>query len=204
MDDERSELRRWLAALSSENCLDRSEAAESPPDGALDDEVVAALTPLLHDSDELVRLCAAETLRWYPGPQTVAALRTFVVREADPLARAYGLSSLGWTGTSQDLSILLPETAEDRAPQIRIHALAGLHELVRRGVKHSLIALLEHDVPEVRVAAATTLATVLEERDDGDALQALEQCAERETFNGPREDILEALQRLQGSDDEPA
>lgn len=203
MDDERSELRRWLAALSSELFMERSAAAESPPDGVSDDEIVAALTPLLHDLDDLVRLCAAETLGSYPGPQSVAALRAFVAREVDPLARAYGLSSLGLIGTSQDLSILLPETAEERPPLIRIHALVGLHELVRRGVKHGLKTLLEHETTEIRVAAATALALVLEEHDDSDAMEALEQCAEREPYAARRDDILEALQRLQGAEEDP-
>jgi HEAT repeat protein len=203
MDHSRSELRRWLAALSSELSTVRSDAAESPPEGALDDEIVTGLLPLLHDPSDVVRLCAAETLGRYPGPQTVAALRAFVAREADPLARAHGLSSLGLTGTSQDLALLLPETAEDRPAHLRIHALAGLHELVRRGVKHGLMSLLEHQAPEVKVSAAEALATVLEGRDDTDAVQALEQCADRETIEARREDILEALRRLQGLDGDP-
>ena len=196
MDGRRSALERWLAALSSENSAERSDAAESPPEAALDDEIVAGLTPLLRDPSDVVRLCAAETLGRFPGPQTAAALRAFIASEADPLARAYGLSSLGGAGTSQDLSILLRETAEDRPAQIRIHALAGLHELVRRGVKHGLMALLEHEAPEIRVAAATTLATVLSARDDSDALQSLERCAESETVEALRDDIVEALQQL--------
>ena len=203
MDGQRSELTRWLAALSSENSAERSDAAESPPDGAIDDEVVAGLTPLLHDPVDVVRLCAAETLGRFPGPLAVAALRAFVAREADPLARAYGLSSLGLIGTSPEFPVLLAETAEDRPAQIRIHALVGLHELVRRGVKHGLMALLEHEATEVRVAAATALAMVLEDRDDPDTLQALEQCAERETFEARRDDITAALRRLQGIGEEP-
>lgn len=192
-----------MAALSSEVSTERSDAAESPPEGALDDEIVAGLAPLLHDPCDVVRLCAAETLGRYPGPLTVAALRAFVAREADPLARAYGLSALGLTGTSQDLPVLLAETAEDRPAQIRIHALAGLHELVRRGVKHGLMALLSHEGPEIRVSAATTLATVLETRDDDDAVQALEQCAELETIEALREDLTAALRRLQGVEEDP-
>jgi HEAT repeat protein len=202
MDDQRLELRRWLAALTSKNSAERSDAAESPPDGALDDEIVTGLMPLLHDSVDVVRLCAAETLGRYPGPPTAAALRAFIAREVDPLARAYGLSSLGLTGTSQDLSILLPETAEDRHPQIRIHALVGLHELVRRGVKHGLMALLEHEATEVRVAAATALGLVLEARSSDDVVQALERCTERETLEARRDDLIEALRRVQGIEEE--
>jgi HEAT repeat protein len=203
MDEQRAELRRWLAALSSDLSTERSDAAESPPEGALDDEIVTALVPLLRDSCDVVRLCAAETLGRYPGLQTVAALRAFVARETDPLARAHGLSSLGLTGTSQDVPTLLSETAEDRLPHIRIHALAGLYELVRRGVKIGLMSLLEHQTPEVRGAAAEALVTVLEDRDDDDAVQALEQCADRETIEARRDDLLEALRRLQGRDEEP-
>jgi HEAT repeat protein len=203
MVDQRSELARWLAALSSDNSAERSDAAESPPDQAPADKIVAGLTPLLQDLCDVVRLCAAETLGRYPGPQTVAALRDFVARETDPLAKAHGLSSLGLTGTSQDLSTLLSQTAEDRPAHVRIHALAGLYELVRRGVRHGLMALLEHEAPEVRVAAAEALATVLEARDDSDALQNLEQSAKREVMKARRDDIAAALLRLRGSEEDP-
>lgn len=203
MVDQRSELARWLAALSSDNSAERSDAAESPPEEAPADEIVAGLTPLLQDSCDVVRLCAAETLGRYPGPQTVVALRDFVARETDPLAKAHGLSSLGLTGTSQDLSTLLSQTAEDRPAHVRIHALAGLHELVRRGVKHGLMALLGHQAPEVRVAAAEALATVLEARDDSDALQSLEQSAKREVIEARRADIAAALLRLRDSEEDP-
>jgi HEAT repeat protein len=203
MVDQRSELARWLAALSSDNSAERSDAAESPPDQAPADKIVAGLTPLLQDLCDVVRLCAAETLGRYPGPQTVAALRDFVARETDPLAKAHGLSSLGLTGTSQDLSTLLSQTAEDRPAHVRIHALAGLYELVRRGVRHGLMALLEHEAPEVRVAAAEALATVLEARDDSDALQNLEQSAKREVIKARRDDIAAALLRLRGSEEDP-
>lgn len=203
MDDPRAALRRWLAALSSENEAERSDAAESPPDGALDDEIVTGLTPLLDDPSDVVRLCAAETLGRYPGPAAADALRAFIAREPDPVAKAYGLSSLGLIGTSQDFPILLAEAAEDRPGHIRIHALAGLHELVRRGVKQGLMALLRHEGPEVRVAAAGALATVLEARDDGDAERALEQCAKRETIAALRDDIGAALRRLQGIEEDP-
>ena len=121
MDDQRSELRRWLAALSSENSAERNDAAESPPEGALDDEIVAGLMSLLHDPSDVVRLCAAETLGRYPGPQ----------------------------------------------------------------------------------AAATTLATVLEVRDDDAAVQAIEQCAERETIDALRDDLTAARRRLQGIEGDP-
>ncbi len=198
-----SELSGWLAALSSELSTERSDAAESPPDGAPDDQIVRALLPLLHDPSDVVRLCAAETLGRYPGPQTVAALRDFIAREPDPLARAHGLSSLGLTGTSQDLPTLLSEAAEDRLPHIRIHALVGLHELVRRGVEMSLLSLLDHQTPEVRGAAAEALATVLEGRDDADAVQALERCADREAIAPLREALLGALRRVQGLEGDP-
>jgi HEAT repeat protein len=203
MVDPRSELTRWLAALSSDSSAERSDAAEAPPDEAPADEVIAGLVPLLQDSCDVVRLCAAETLGRYPGPQTVVALRDFVAREADPLAKAHGLSSLGLTGTSQDLSTLLAQTAQDRPAHVRIHALAGLYELVRRGVKHGMMALLGHDAPEVRVAAAEALATVLEARDDSDAVQSLEHSAEREVLKARRDDIAAALMRLRGSEDDP-
>lgn len=204
MPDPRVALERWLAALSSENCNERSDAAELPPDDATDDEIVAALLPLLDDPVEVVRLCAAETLGHFPAPRSVAALRAFIAREADPLAKAHGLSSLGLIGTSQDLAVLLPETSEDRPAHVRIHALVGLHELVRRGVKHGLVALLEHEAAEVRVAAAEGLATVLERREDGDAAQALARCAAREPSEARRDDIIAALRRVQGSDEDPA
>jgi HEAT repeat protein len=203
MSNPRTELERWLAALSSENCNERSDAAESPPDDATTDEIVAALMPLLDDPVEVVRLCAAETLGRFPGPRSVAALRAFIAREADPLAKAHGLSSLGLIGTSQDFSILLTETSVDRPAHVRIHALVGLHELVRRGVKHGLVALLEHEAVEVRVAAAEGLATVLEHREDDDAVQSLTQCAKREPSAARRHDIIAALRRVQGSDEEP-
>jgi HEAT repeat protein len=196
------EVRGWLAALSSESSTERSDAAEAPPDAAPSDEVVAALVPLLHDPVDVVRLCAAETLGRYPGPQTVAALRAFVASETDPLAKAHGLSSLGLVGTSQDLTVLLSQTAEDRSAQIRIHALAGVYELVRRGVKQSLMALLGNEAVDVRVSAAEALATVLEPRDDGDAVQSLEQCAEREVYETRREDITAAIRRVTGVDDD--
>ena len=79
-----------------------------------------------------------------------------------------------------------------------------LVELVRRGVKHSLMALLEHEAPEVRVSAATTLATVLEDRDDSDAIQSLELCAEREPVVALRDDITAALRRLQDIEEDPS
>lgn len=197
------EVRGWLAALSSESSAERSDAAEAPPDAASSDEVVAALVPLLQDPIDVVRLCAAETLGRYPGSQTVAALRAFVASETDPLAKAHGLSSLGLVGTSQDLTVLLSQTAEDRPAQIRIHALAGVYELVRRGVKHSLMALLGNEAVDVRVSAAEALATVLEPRDDRDAVQSLEECAEREVWEARREDITAAIGRVTGVDDEP-
>lgn len=201
MSDSRVEIERWRAALTSDNEADRGDAAEAPPEGAPPDEVVAGLTPLLHDPSDVVRLCAAETLGGFGGQAAAAALRAFVAREADPLAKAYGLSSLGLAGTSQDLPLLLSETAEDRPAQIRIHALVGLYELVRRGVKHGLMGLLAHDRPDVRGAAAEALATVLEARDDGDAVQRLERGAADELVEGAREGFVGALQRLQGSNE---
>jgi len=202
MSELHPEVKRWLAALANESSAERSDAAEAPPDVASSDEVVAALVPLLQDPIDVVRLCAAETLGRYPGPQTVAALRAFVATETDPLAKAHGLSSLGLVGTSQDFSVLLSQTPEDRPAQIRIHALAGVYELVRRGVKHGLMALLGDQAVDVRMSAAEALATVLEPRDDGDAVQRLEQCAEREVFEARREDISAAIRRVTGIDDD--
>ena len=203
MSASRPALNRWLAALSSELSTVRSDAAEAPPEGVLDDEVVTGLVPLLRDPIDVVRLCAAETLGRYPGPQTASALRAFVAQEQDPLAKAHGLSSLGLVGTSQDLALLLSESAEDRPAHMRIHSLAGLYELVRRGVKQGLLTLLEHPAPEVKVAAAEALATVLEGREEPAAVQALEQCAEREPSEARRADILEALDRLQSFEEAP-
>lgn len=204
MSDQTLEYSRWLSALASENSAERSDAAESPPEGASADEVVAGLIPLLQDSCDVVRLCAAETLGRFPGPRTAAALRDFVAREDDPLTKAYGLSSLGLVGTSQDLTILLSDTSEDRPAQIRIHALVGLYELVRRGVKHGLIAMLSHESPDVRGASAEALATVLENRDDSDAIQSLERRAGREPLESLRDDITAALRRLQSIKEDPS
>lgn len=183
----------WLSALRSDDGLERSEAAESPPEGAEPQVVVDTLIPLLDDENDLVRMSAAESLGLYPSPETRNALRDYVGREHSPLARANGLSSLGMVGEMGDLALLLGALDGHPEPPIAVHALVGAYELMRRMAKQGLETFLAHERPEVRTLATEALVSVVAPRDDEDTLRALKEALGRESISGTRDDMRDAI-----------
>ncbi|MBA3404524.1 MAG: hypothetical protein H0X17_00430 [Deltaproteobacteria bacterium] len=187
----------WLSDLNSEVSTERIDAIEHPPVDIDDDKVVSAVIPLLHDLDDLVRLCAAETLGLYADPNGLEALRIFVSRERDPLARAYGLSSIGLIGETKDIKLLVDGSSRGQHPQVRVHAYRGLFDLVRRYAKEGLLSLVPHD--EVQDVAVLTLSEVLLPRSDDDVLLALDFYAEREVNPVRRDELAALLERLRAN-----
>jgi HEAT repeat protein len=196
--DRESTFEAWRAALASDEGIDRSDAAEAPPEDADPADIVAALIPLLTDPNDLVRMSAAEALGWYPGTAAADALRAHLAVETDDLVRAYTLSSLALVGTIADLDVLLRALGPEATPHMAIYALVGLHELVRRLVKQGLAAYLPHERPEVRYTAADALAQVVSEHDDDDALAALREQLARETMANIRSDLRTLIAEVWG------
>jgi hypothetical protein len=96
--------------------------------------------------------------------------------------------------------VLLQALGPDATPHVAIHAMTGLHELVRRLVKQGLAAYLPHESLEVRHTAADALAQLVSERDDDDTLAALREQVAREPVASMRPSMRKLIADVGGED----
>jgi len=191
---EQKNLVRWLTALHSDDSATRYEALENLPEGH-DLDVVEELIKTLNDADELIRLGAAEGLGRFRSPVSIQALREHILTETEGLVRAYCLSSLGLIGELKDLALLADESRVENSSEIRIHALQGLFELVRRHVTHELLDIISA-YEDARALAVSALADSVLQRQEPEIVVRLEAVLAREKVPAWRQQIEELLYRL--------
>ena len=191
-----NELRRWRRRLRSSDECTRWEAAEDPPDAPAE-RIVPYLVEALDDPNELVRLCAAESLAWFPLPQARQAIRKFVANEKDCLAKAYGLSTLGCIAEFRDIAILSKYIKHNQPDFVRIHALLGLFCAARGFAKYALFELLHAEHPGSRSSAARGLLDLCVHGDDDEIVGAISKRLKAEKVVGG--DLKGVLKELKSS-----
>lgn len=158
----RMDFEEWKRLISSPDFSDRSYAADELPNGP-SKAVVSLLVKCLDDPAPIVRACAADTLGALPATkESLAALRTAVVREPNELARSFALSSLGGIGELEDIDLLVEAIRKESGSLPRLHATLGLGFCSLRETVDRLLSYVRRKSPnQRRSAAANTLGEYL-------------------------------------------
>jgi hypothetical protein len=152
-----------LAALKDADPHLRAEAARRAPPG---DALAAALLAATRDPEVRVRAAAVERGAELGTPGVEAVLVERLTSDRWPLVRATAASGLARAGTASSAARELVKALDDDAPSVR---RAALFALGARGASTSADAVAERfqdsdESPEVRAAAAQTLAMFCTER----------------------------------------
>ena len=116
----------WRVQATSPDESDRVDAAESPPFANDSGEVVEVLVQLLKDESDLVRACAADSLRFFRGNKVaIRSLVEFLDVEREVLPRAYGYSSLGELADLGQVAHIVEDWDKASDPRLRLHAALG-------------------------------------------------------------------------------
>ena len=194
---------RWLEQVQSENPTERSEAMESPP-WTSPHRVEPYLIAGLKDECATVRLCAAESLGYFPSETTRDALMAYVEGETDEVARAFGMSSLGLVVSEEaDLHDLLQRLMAATDELQRVHALMGIYHGARRLARLKITPALQSERPEIRGLAAEALVRLVLDTEGAEQVSdALAEAIDREENPGLRDDMSAALHFLENPDEE--
>jgi HEAT repeat protein len=115
-----------------------------------------ALIAALRDSDELVRLQAAESIGKSTNQRSLAALRGALTDDSE-LVRSYVAAAIGRVGTRADRVLLRKQVTRERSDAARLGLFEGLWQLGDRTALESAIELLDSDDYRVRCATARAL-----------------------------------------------
>lgn len=124
---------KWKRLIASPDPSDRVEAADDIPRGH-GQEVAQVLVGRLADEDDLVRACAADSLRAFKGDGKVrAAVLNLLDTERDSLVKAYAMSTLAEVSTLATYVEVIDRWQKERDPRVRLHAalgaIQGLHHI---------------------------------------------------------------------------
>jgi HEAT repeat protein len=152
-----------------------------------------ALATALKDTDELVRLQAAESIGARADGRTVSALRV-AVRDDSALVRSYAAAALGRAGTRADRALLRTRVRRESSDAARLGFLEGLWLLGDRAVLGSAIQLLNSHDYRVRCATARALGgTFSNSQTQGPIITALRGRLRRERTSAVREALVDSL-----------
>jgi HEAT repeat protein len=159
-----------------------------------------ALASALNDTDELVRLQAAESIRRGADARTVSALRA-ALDDPSPLVRSYVAAALGRAGIRSDRTVLRACVRRESSDAPRLGLFEGLWLLGDRRVFVPATQLLNSGDYRVRCATARALATTFRSpRTERRIVMALRSRLHRERTNAVRQALSESLDALGQND----
>lgn len=151
------------------------------------------LAAALQDSDELVRLQAAESIAAQADRRTVSTLR-IALGDDSALVRSYAAAAIGRTGTRADRALLRTRLRRESSDAGRLGFLEGLWLLGDRTVLGSAMKLLNSQDYRVRCATARALCGTFRDPQTQDAImRALRARLGRELTNAVRQALVDGL-----------
>ncbi len=159
-----------------------------------------ALASALNDTDELVRLQAAESISTGADARTVSTLRA-ALDDPSPLVRSYVAAALGRAGIKSDRTVLRACVRRESSDAPRLGLFEGLWLLGDRSVLVPAIRLLNSGDYRVRCATARALAATFRSRHtERRIVMALRSRLRRERTNAVRQALSESLDVLGQND----
>jgi HEAT repeat protein len=159
-----------------------------------------ALRGALTDTDELVRLQAAESIGVHAGRRTVSALRQ-ALGDRSALVRSYAAAALGRAGTRGDRALLRTAVRRESSDAARLGFLEGVWLLGDRTVLTLTIKLLNSRDYRVRGATARALTGTFSNLETREGIIAALQARLRsERTNAVRQALTDSLSTIAQSD----
>lgn len=144
------ELRRE-AVLVLQQVMDRGDA-------------VAAVTPLVRDKNDKVRLTVAQALGTQSNPEAASALMAMASSDSSRVVQLAAIESLG-KHPSNEVQQLLASKLEDRSPAMQYQASLALKKITGKDYGGDIDSwrryLAGEDVPEVRPSLADSMKSIL-------------------------------------------
>ena len=168
--------------------------------GTLTSGTHGALASALTDTDELVRLQAAESIEKRAGVRTLSTLR-LALRDPSPLVRSYVAAAIGRAGAKRDRALLRARARSESSDTARLGFYEGLWLLGGRNVLIRAMRLLNSRDYRVRSATARALATTFRTHHTQHAIiVSLRNRLRRERTNAVRQALSESLHALGHND----
>ncbi|MFO0013817.1 MAG: HEAT repeat domain-containing protein [Planctomycetota bacterium] len=127
-------------------------------------DAVNAVTPMIQDENEKVRLTVAQTLGTRSNPEAASALMLMAKSDRSRVVQLAAIESLG-KHPSNDVQQFLASKLEDRSPAMQYQASLALKKVTGRNYGGDIDAwkryLAGEDVPETRPSLADSMKSIL-------------------------------------------
>lgn len=127
-------------------------------------DAVAAITPLIRDKNDKVRLTVAQTLGTSPHPEAAPALMAMAKSDSSRVVQLAATESLGKHPTAE-VRQFLASRLEDRSPAMQYQASLALKSITGKNYGGDIDAwkryLAGEDIPEPKVSLADSMKSIL-------------------------------------------
>ena len=127
-------------------------------------DAVAAVTPLIQDKNDKVRLTVAQTLGTHPNPEAASALMSMAQSDSSRVVQLAATESLG-KHPSNEVRQFLASKLEDRSPAMQYQASLALKSITGKNYGGDIDAwkryLAGNDVPEPKASLADSMKSVI-------------------------------------------
>jgi len=160
---------RWIAKLNE--IVQKETSPELRREAVLvlqqvmdSQDAVAAVTPLIQDKNDKVRLTVAEALGSRPSPEAASALMTMAQSDRSRVVQLAATQSLG-KHPSDEVRQFLASKLEDRSPAMQYQASLALKNMTGKNFGGDIDAwkryLAGEDVPEPKPRLADSMKSIL-------------------------------------------
>jgi len=151
----------------------------------------------LKDSNELVRVAAAETLGLIGDRRALPAARR-ALHDSSPLVRSYAAAAIGQLGEKRDVAKLRKAVRSEESEIAKVGFYAGLHSLGEYDVLEALLKLLDEGSDyRARCAVANTLPELgLNQSDTEKSVRHLRRALRHESTVAARSSIRSSLRHM--------
>ncbi len=122
--------------------------------------VTGPLLTLLEDSDDIVRINAAESLGLLRVRTAVGPLIRVMRRDPEPLARGYAAEALSRIGARRVIDAIEKQLATETSSAAGVRMVTALHKLGQRKRWRELLKFVDDSDYRVRCAVAVALADI--------------------------------------------
>ncbi len=160
---------RWIAKLT--DVLQTETSPELRREGVMvlqevmdRQDAVAAVTPLIQDKNDKVRLAVAQTLGKHPNPEAASALMTMAQSDTSRVVQLAATESLG-KHPSEEVRRFLASKLEDRSPAMQYQASLALKSITGKNYGGDIDAWKRHlageEVPEPKGSLANSMKSIV-------------------------------------------
>ena len=127
-------------------------------------DAVAAVTPLVRDKNDKVRLTVAQALGTRSNPEAASALMAMATSDSSRVVQLAAIESLG-KHPSNEVQQLLASKLEDRSPAMQYQASLALKKITGKDYGGDIDSwrryLAGEDIPEPRPSLADSMKSIL-------------------------------------------